>query len=164
MERKEFEILTLKIRPKLLSMARNFALASGIEADDVVQEALVALWEMAAEDYLMHNAEALAIRITKNICVSHYRKVHVETLPLEHDNYMGGTEATELTDREDIKVIREAVYTSLTRTQREYLHLRNDEGMTLEEIAEQTGRPKTSIKSTLSAARKQMLNLLKKQL
>ena len=42
--------------------------------------------------------------------------------------------------------------------------MRNDEGMTLEEIAEVTGKPKTSIKSTISAARKQMLELIKKQL
>ena len=49
-------------------------------------------------------------------------------------------------------------------SQKEYLHLRNDEGKTLDEIAEITGKPKTSIKSTISAARKQMLNLIKKQL
>ena len=164
MEPKEFEILTRKIEPKLRATARNFALASGIEVDDVVQEALAALWKMAAEDCPMRDAEALAIRITKNICVSHYRKAHMDTMPLEHDNYMGGTEATVLTDREDMETIRKVVYTSLSKTQREYLHLRNDEGMTLEEIAEHTGRPKTSIKSTLSAARKQMLDLLKKQL
>ena len=42
MEKKEFEILSIRIRPKLLSVARNFALVSGIEADDVVQEALIA--------------------------------------------------------------------------------------------------------------------------
>ena len=164
MEQREFEILTRKIGPKLRATVRHFALASGIETDDVVQETLVALWEMAAEDYPMKDAEALAIRIAKNICISHYRKTHMATMPLEHDNYLGGTEATVLTDREDIAAIRRAVYTSLTKTQREYLHLRNDEGMTLEEIAEHTGRPKTSIKSTLSAARKQMLDLLKKQL
>lgn len=86
MEKKDFEILIIKIRPKLLSVARNFALVSGIEADDVVQEALMALWELAQENYNMRNVEALAIKITKNICVSHYRKVHVDTHSLEHDN------------------------------------------------------------------------------
>ena len=42
--------------------------------------------------------------------------------------------------------------------------MRNNEGMTLDEIAEITGKPKTSIKSTISAARKQMLNLIEKYL
>jgi RNA polymerase sigma-70 factor (ECF subfamily) len=77
---------------------------------------------------------------------------------------MGGMEATVLTDTEDLKKIRKSIYGYLTMTQREYLHLRNDEGKTLDEIAEITGKPKTSIKSTLSSARKQMLNLIKNQL
>ena len=164
MEKIEFEILTKRIRPKLLSVARNFTLASGLETDDVVQEALMNLWELMAQDYPIRDAEALAIRITKNICVSHYRKVHLDTQSLVHDNYIGGTEATVLTDKEDLRKIRKSIYGTLTMSQKEYLHLRNDEGKTLDEIAEITGKPKTSIKSTISAARKQMLNLIKKQL
>ena len=65
MEKKEFEILSIRIRPKLLSVARNFALVSGIEADDVVQEALIALWELVEQDYSLKNIDSLAIRITK---------------------------------------------------------------------------------------------------
>ena len=164
MEKIEFEILTKRIRPKLLSVARNFTLASGLETDDVVQEALMNLWELMEQDYPIRDAEALAIRITKNICVSQYRKVHLDTQSLVHDNYIGGTEATVLTDKEDLRKIRKSIYGTLTMSQKEYLHLRNDEGKTLDEIAEITGKPKTSIKSTISAARKQMLNLIKKQL
>lgn len=164
MNKKEFEILTIKIRPKLLSVARNFALTAGIEADDIFQEALMHLWELVEQDYPIRDVEALAVRMTKNICVSHYRKMHLETQALVHDNYIGGTEATVLTDNEDLKKIKQTVYGALTMTQKEYLHLRNDEGMTLDEIAEVTGKPKTSIKSTLSAARKQLLDLIKKQL
>lgn len=164
MGKEEFEILSTKIRPKLLSIARNFALSSETEAEDVVQEALIALWELAEQDYPMRDAKALAIKITKNLCISHYRKAHLDTQSLVHDNYVGGTEATILTDKQDLKTIRKSIYASLTKTQREYLHLRNDEGMTLDKIAEVTGKPKTSIKSTLSAARKQMLNLINKQL
>jgi len=164
MEKDEFEKLSIKLRPKLLSLARNFALPSEMEADDVVQEAMMALWELVEQDYPVREAEALAIKIMKNICVSHYRKAHLDTQSLLHDNYVGGTDATILTDREDLNTIRKSIYASLTQTQREYLYLRNDEGMTLDKIAEMTGKPKTSIKSTLSAARKQMLNLIKKQL
>lgn len=164
MEREEFEILTKNIRRKLLAVSRNFPLPSEMEADDVVQEALVALWELVEQDYPVRDAEALAVKITKNICVSHYRKAHLEVQSLSHDNYMGGMEATVLTDKEDLKKIRKSIYEALTMTQREYLHLRNDEGKTLDEIAEITGKPKTSIKSTLSSARKQMFNLIKSQL
>lgn len=164
MEKEEFEVLSKKIRIKLLSIAQNFALPSGIEADDVVQEALLNLWELVEQDYPIRDAESLSIKITKNICVSHYRKVHLKIQSLAHDNYLGGIEATILTDKEDLKKIRKSVYGSLTMTQRKYLHLRNEEGMTLDEIARMTGKPKTSIKSAISSARKQMLNLINKQL
>ena len=164
MEKGEFEILATRVRAKLLALARDFALPSGIEPDDVVQEALVSLWELADSGYPIKDAEAMAVKMTKNICVGHYRKARVEMQPLTHDNYTGGFEATLLTDKEDLKRIRKEVYGALTTTQREYLHLRNDEGLSLDEIASATGKPKTSIKSTLSKARKQMLDLLNKQL
>lgn len=164
MEREEFDVLTRNIRRKLLSIARYFTLPPEIEADDIVQEALMALWEIVRQDCPIRNVEALAVRITKNICVSYYRKAHLDTQILTHDNYMGGVEATVLTDTEDLKKMRDAVFGSLTMTQRECLHLRNEEGKTLDEISQMTGKPKTSIKSTISSARKQMLNLIKKQL
>ena len=164
MEKDRFDILSKKVRGKLLVLARSFALPSGVEPDDVVQEAMIALWELTEQGYPMKDTEAMAIRLTKNICVEHYRKAHLELQALTHDNYLGGTEATVLTDREDLRRIQESIYGSLTTTQREYLHLRNDEGLSLDEIATRTGKPKTSIKSTLSKARKQMLELIKGQL
>ena len=164
MEKGEFEILATRVRAKLLALARDFTLPSGIEPDDVVQEALVSLWELADSGYPIKDAEAMAVKMTKNICVGHYRKTRVEMQPLTHDNYTGGIEATLLTDKEDLRRVRKEVYGTLTTTQREYLHLRNDEGLSLDEIASATGKPKTSIKSTLSKARKQMLDLLNKQL
>ena len=96
--------------------------------------------------------------------MSHYRKVHIDTHSLEHDKYIGGIEATVLTDIEDLKAIRKSIYATLTNSQREFLQLKNDEGKTLEEIAEITGKPKTSIKTTISSARRQMLNLIEKYL
>ena len=164
MEKDRFDILSRKVRGKLLALARSFALPSGVEPDDVVQESMIALWELTEQGYPMKDTEAMAIRLTKNICVEHYRKAHLELQALTHDNYLGGTEATVLTDREDLRRIQESIYGSLTTTQREYLHLRNDEGLSLDEIATRTGKPKTSIKSTLSKARKQMLELIKGQL
>lgn len=58
MGKEEFEILTENIRRKLLSVARNFPLLSEIEADDVVQEALLALWEVVEQDYPIKDAES----------------------------------------------------------------------------------------------------------
>ena len=161
MEKDRFDVLSKRVRGKLLALAQSFTLPSGVEPDDVVQEAMIALWELTEQGYPIKDSEAMAIRLTKNICVNHYRKEHLKEQALTHDNFLGGIEATILTDSEDLKRIQKSVYSSLTTTQREYLHLRNDEGLSLDEIALRTGKPKTSIKSTLSKARKHMLEQIK---
>ena len=61
MEKGEFEILATRVRAKLLALARDFALPSGIEPDDVVQEALVSLWELADSGYPIKDAEVSAL-------------------------------------------------------------------------------------------------------
>lgn len=164
MTTEEYELIAQKIRPKLLAVGRNFAPVAPTDAEDMAQEALIRLWEMVRQDYPVRDAEALAVRIAKNICISRYRKTQQKEQPLTHDNYSGGTDATTLTNAEDIRKIKHLAYGTLTRTQREYLHLRNDEEMTLDEIAQMTGKPKTSIKSTISAARRQLLNMIKTEL
>ena len=74
----------------------------------------------------------------------------------------GGTPATALTDVQDHKIIRDELYKSLTPTQIHYLELRNELGLSLDDIAKMTGKPKASIKTTISTARKQMLEQMKK--
>jgi RNA polymerase sigma-70 factor (ECF subfamily) len=56
------------------------------------------------------------------------------------------------------------MYAGLTDTQRTCLDLRNVEGMSLDEIAVLTGKPKDSVKSTISAARRKMLEELKREI
>lgn len=76
MTRQEFGHISTEIRGKLVAMARPFCRTSGLSEDpeDLVQEALVTLWELSEEGYPIRDAEALAVRLTKNICVNHYRK------------------------------------------------------------------------------------------
>ena len=62
----------------------------------------------------------------------------------------------------DIETIRSILQRGLTDSQRKLLVLRNDEGLSLDEIAAATGRPKSSIKVALSTARKHMLEQFKK--
>ena len=113
--------------------------------------------------YPIKNAEALAVRITKNVCVAHYRKSKPADTLDGHDTE-GGDPATILTDLSDSTIIRDSLLNGLTDTQRRCLELRNAAGLSLDEIASVTGKPKSSVKTTISTARKQMLEQLKKQL
>ena len=96
--------------------------------------------------------------------MAHYRRRRLRLQPLRGDAYEGGAPATAATDLSDCLEIRRRMIAGLTETERTCLELRNAEGLSLDEIAEATGKPKTSVKSTISAARRKMLEKLKQEL
>ena len=127
-----------------------------------MQDALVTLWQLSKEGYPVRDAEALAVKITKTRCVERYRRQHIRYEPIADRQFAGSDSAAAGTERMDIETIRGIVQKDLTGTQRELLALRNEEGMSLDEIAAVTGRPKPSVKVTLSTARSRMMDKLKK--
>lgn len=164
MTQQEYNRFAVSVRGKLLALAGRYKACTGLaeDAEDIVQEALMTLWKLVSEGYPVIDADALAVKITKNLAVAALRRqkfVSSEGIGLEIE---GGTPATELTDADDRKTIREELYKALTPTQRHYLDLRNSMGLSLDEIAEMTGKPKSSIKTTISTARRQMLEQMKK--
>ena len=164
MTEQEFAYLSDRIRGRLVKLARRFNRAAGLdmEAEDIVQDALVTLWQLAEKGYPVRDAEALAVKITKTRCVERYRRRHIRLEPLSDQPVPGGFSATADTDETDIDTIRNIVQRNLTDSQRKLVALRNEQGMSLDEIAEVTGRPKGSIKVVLSAARKKMMEQWKK--
>ena len=159
MTEQEFAYLSDRIRGRLTALARRFNRASGMdaEAEDIVQDALVTLWQLAEKGYPVRDAEALAVKLTKTRCVERYRRQHIHFEPLSDQPVPGGYSATADTDETDIRTIRGIVQKDLTDSQRNLLNLRNEQGLSLDEIAAATGRPKGSIKVALSTARKKMM-------
>ena len=162
----EFISLSERIRGKLMALVRRFnrAAAWDGETEDIVQDALVTLWQLSEKGYPVRDAEALAVKLTKTRCVERYRKQHIRFVPLEDQPLSGSYSATLDTDRMDIETIRGIVQRDLTGSQRQLLALRNEDGLSLDEIAAVTGKPKASVKTTISVARKQMLEQLKRLL
>ena len=166
MESKEFEIFAERLRGRLTGLAGKFISASGahFNPEDIVQETFLTLWKLNRDNYPIRNPEALAVRLTKTICVSKYRKCHIKTVDMSGRDFDGGKEASELTDSRDLQLHKERFYSSLTEMQRQCLHMKNDENLSLDEIALITGKPKSSVKTTISAARRKMLELIKQDL
>ena len=164
MTEQEFAYLSDRIRGRLTALARRFNRAAGCDADaeDIVQDALLTLWQLSEKGYPIRDAEALAVKITKTCCVERYRKQHLRFEPIADQSVPGGYSAASRTEEMDIETIRGIVQRDLTDSQRQLLALRNDEGLSLDEIAAATGRPKSSVKVALSTARKSMLERLKK--
>ena len=166
MTRQEFEQLTLRIRSRLVAMACRFVKDSGLTdaPDDIVQESLLILWRQTDNGYEIKNPEALAVTITKKVCLAHLRAGRAVLQSIDGMDVAGGASASALTDETDINTVKESLLALLTPSQRRYLYLRNELGLSLEEIEEVTGCPKTSIKTTLSAARRLMLEHIKKDI
>ena len=163
MTEQEFASFSERIRGKLTALAQRFNRASGMEAgaEDIVQDALIALWQLSQKDYPIRDAEALAVRITKNCCVSRYRKQHILFEPVAGMSIAGDLRASAGTEEKDIETVRAILHRELSESQRQLLYLRNECGLTLDEMAQVTGRPKASIKVAISTARKAMLDKLK---
>ena len=164
MTEQEFAYLSDRIRDKLTRLALRFNKAAGLdmEAEDIVQDALITLWQLAEKGYPVRDAEALAVKITKTRCVERYRRQHIRFEPLSDQPVPGGFSATADTDETDIDTIRNIVQRDLTDRERKLVALRNEQDMSLDEIAAVTGRPKGSIKVALSTARKKMMEQWKK--
>ena len=162
----EFERLSERIRQKLLMLAGKFSDATrqSVEAEDIVQESLVALWRLSESGYPIRDAEALAVKIVKNTCVAHYRKRRIVAQSIGGADFGGGMSASALTDDEDMAKIEMQLFGSLTPSQQMLLKMRNEDGLSLDEISAVTGKPKASVKTTISIARKQMLEQLKRML
>lgn len=166
MTRQDFDTFTLKVRNKLLALVWRYKAGSDMDDDpeDIVQEALITLWRLITEGYPIRDPEAIAIKITKNLAAASIRNQKIDSVSITDIDVEGGTSATELTDEQDRQTIRTELYKSLSSTQVHYLELRNELGLSLDDIAKMTGKPKTSIKTTISSARKQLLEQIKKNI
>ena len=160
MDEQAFISLSEKIRGKLIALARRFNRASGCscDAEDIVQDALVTLWQLSENGYPVRDAEALAVKLTKTRCVENYRRQHLRFEPIPDQVPAGSDSAASGTERMDMETIQSIVQKDLSDSQRELLQLRNEQGLSLDQIAAVTGRPKSSVKVSLSTARKKMMD------
>ena len=158
---KTLEIELAQIRPKVLSTAQRFFRVSGLDGDpeDVVQDVLLRLWEARCRGDEIRNAEAWSIAITKNCCVSLWRKARKETiLPLRDDLVPGYAAAGRIEKEEAEASVSKALERIPSATL--YLLRLRAKGLSLDEIAAVTGRPKSSIKSSISTARKEIMRTI----
>lgn len=164
MSEQEFISFYASVQGKLMALVRRFNRASGWdgEAKDIVQDALVTLWQLSKGGYPIRDAEALAVKITKTCCVERYRRQHIRFEPIGDRPFTGSDAATEGTEKMDLETIRRMVQKGLSESERKLHELRHEDGLSLDEIAMVTGRPKSSVKVVLSTARKKMMERMKK--
>ena len=163
MSPKEFENIVPALRPMMVKVGRDF-FGNRTDADDVAQEGLIRLWRYCERLNAERNMEALAIKVAKNVCVEIYRRRNNLTVTLESNIESNETYASadaSIEAGETQQKIDEAME-RLSPRERELLRKRHIEGHTAEDIAQETGIPKPSVKSMISMAKKKLINELQK--
>lgn len=149
-------------RLQLSRLATDF-LHDEASAEDVVQESLLRLWLMRERIDTPQDFCALAVRITKNVCISLWRKKQkLKAVPLEALGALEGTsESASLEEQENHQRLRQAIDT-LPPSERRIFQLWQQD-LTTQEIAAITGATPRTVSSMLSLARKKIFAKLKSQ-
>ncbi len=161
MTQTEFERIVLRIRPRMMKIALDF-FQNQEDAEDAVQEVLLRMW---LRDGLPNdNYEALAVRATKNVCVSMWRKQklrRMETIDTDNDTSMdSGSSDSQVLAQEQAQRIEQAI-SRLPRAEQRLIRLKQEADLEADEIAVITGIPVRSVRSMISSARHKLLKLLK---
>ena len=167
MTRQEFEHIVPEMRRLMLGVGRDF-FGNEMDAEDVAQDGLLQLWRYCEQLDAEHNWPALATRIAKHCCIDIVRRRKSSATidndaaqnfappgtslhPSPHDEL----EASELRQAFDAAIQR------LNPSERHLFQLRLLDGLSLDEISEQTHIAKTSAKSMISAARRKLFEAMK---
>ena len=156
MEQHKFEIEAKRMRPSLLRLALHYT-EDEDEAEDVVQEVLLKLWFLRERLETYRSIDALAMVITKHLCLSRKRERHLEKVSLEEGMVIIGEDSPEwrMVREERMDEILELI-AGLPDLQQAVLRMKHVEGFEVEEIARLTGSNPIAVRTNLSRARKKV--------
>lgn len=159
MELNQFKITVVPLRGKLLNYARKLTDDSS-DAEDVVQEVMLKLWNIRQKLEEYNSIEALAVRITHNLCMDMWRSKRTDQVSLDQVPVVSQTVNPErvLEGNDEIRLMREII-SSLPTLQQTIIRMKDIEEYETEEIAQITGCRSESIRSNLSRARKKVRDI-----
>ena len=135
-----------------------FMLESEADAKDAVQDLYLKLWNLRDHLELIREPSAYGALILKNLCIDRFRR-RFPTASLEEGMAIKGPPDKDLELREDVASVQKAIGL-LPESQRKLLSLRVLQGLSYEEISEQTGLNGLNIRVQVSLARKKLKQLL----
>lgn len=156
MELEAFKISVLPLREKMLNYSFRM-LENQPDAEDVVQEVFLKLWNIREKLDSYRSIEALAIQMTKNAAIDKIRS-RKEWLSESEGAIVvsdSRTPAEQLEQKDAVDCIRKII-SSLPNLQQIIIRMKDIEGYELQQIAEITGTHMESVRSNLSRARKRV--------
>ena len=163
MNKTGFNQLMAHLRPKLYRFALAFTKRTD-EAEDVVQEIGIKLWERRDELETLRSIEAYAMSAVRNRCLDYARSPHSRTNELV-EAYDTAHEQTpyQMVEQADMAAFVRKLIERLPEQQKTIIRLRDIEGYELEEIAEILGINEGTVRTNLSRARQKVREELLKQ-
>lgn len=149
------EILPLK--DKLFRLAFRITLDSG-EAEDIVQEAMVRVWNKRDEWSEWKSVEAFCITVTRNLALDRSEKKDNQHLTLTDETLEWaelGTPELQYEVSEQYRLVEQLI-SGLPEKQRTIIQLRDVEGRSYKEIAELMELSEEQVKVNLHRARQKI--------
>jgi RNA polymerase sigma factor (sigma-70 family) len=155
MNHHDFKTKILPIKNRLFRFALGIV-GQAAEAEDVVQEVFIKLWNNRHQMANISNVEAWCITATKNLSIDKLRSKHQRMVPMAagfdlHDN---AATPYEVAVTHDVFDQVRNLMGRLPEKQRDIMQLRDIEGMSYQEIAEALNVPMDQVKVYLFRARK----------
>ena len=155
MTHQEFKTRFLPCHKRMYRIAFRY-LGNEYDAEDMVQNAYLKLWEMQETLDTITNDEAYALTIVKHLCLDRLKQTTIR-----HDNECESIQKAETSPqpdealelKEDMGILLHLIE-RLPEQQRQVLMLKHFEGRSTEEIERETGLSNVHIRVLLSRARK----------
>jgi len=156
MDQKQFIQEVLPLRSKLLCYAQGL-LANPEDAEDVIQEVLLKLWDIRDKLAGYKNISALAIQITKHLSLNclkaHSRKQEkLDSVSIESEM---PSPYAQLEQKDSVAHVMK-IMSRLPDLQQTILRMKHLDGFEIDEIAEITGSKPDAVRMNLSRARKKV--------
>ncbi len=123
------------------------------DAEDIVQETYIKLWQKRNDTEQIENMESFAVAVLKNTCLDFLRKMKPETVELSVLSQKIGFLETQIEDREKLQYV-EAIVKQLPERQQQLIRLKHYKELSDKEIEKLTGLKTGNIKVIISRARK----------
>jgi RNA polymerase sigma factor (sigma-70 family) len=138
-------------------------LRDSLDAEDVIQELLIKVWQRKEQFDQIENKEAWCMTVTRNLSIDKIRARKQSSQDISEYHFIadhGATPDVQTEDKESLKIVMD-VLNSLPENQKEIIHLRDIEGYTYKEISELIGLSEDQVKVNLFRARQKLKEKLK---
>lgn len=157
MDAEEFKLRFLPLHTQLYHTAFRL-MGNAMDAEDMVQEAYLKLWERRDDLGHVANMEAYCTSLIRHICIDAFRRKRPEedSPPPEEFPLTDNEDAATALERQDEAEQLTSLINRLPEGQRTVMTLHDVEGCSYEEIEEATGFTAVNIRVMLSRARKKI--------